>query len=166
MIILKKSHFIYPCCWPLFIAKNWFSQIFPPSGGSPYQSLFLRIKKDAEIGLQKCTVVYGLLECKMYTLQLFMDHLWNYKARLEVHDSVPWETLPTIWNHLELVPSEVSRQSEDFPIWDPKISLFWQNKEVISSSLLESLSGCSCSWNIKDLVKEMAKKVILEASWQ
>ena len=94
----------------------------------------------------------------MYTLQLFMDHLWNYQARLEVHDSVPWETLPTIWNHLELVTSEVSRQSEDFPIWDPKISLFWQNKEVISSSLLESLSGCSCSWNIKEMVKETAKK--------
>ena len=86
----------------------------------------------------------------MYTLHLFMDHLWNYQARLEVHDSVPWETLPTIWNHLELVTSEVSRQSEDFPIWDPKISLFWQNKEVISSSLLESLSGCPYSWNIKN----------------
>ena len=88
----------------------------------------------------------------MYTLQLFMDHLWNYQARLEVHDSVPWETLPTIWNHLELVTSEVSRQSEDFPIWDPKISLFWQNKEVICSSLLEY------SWNIKEMVKETAKK--------
>ena len=94
----------------------------------------------------------------MYTLQLFMDHLWNYQAGLEVHDSVPWETLPTIWNHLELVTSEVSRQSEDFPIWDPKISLFWQNKEVISSSLLESLSGCPYSWNIKNGQRNGKKK--------